>query len=316
MASRWTSFRLFAGVIGLALIPGAAAGLGTLDQQQTATGSSGYAVGLGLDYGQTFTTGATGSLTEVDLLVGTDPSQGGTVSVQIRTVDGEGRPTSNVLATTSLASSQLPSSTSWVTFAFATPAEVVAGAQYAIILRAPDNVVGWEASSSNPYAGGALYASPDGAPYVPIDNYDDDGTFRTYVTPPPSPQCGGLTATKVGTAGNDTLSGTDGVDVIAGLGGDDTIKGLLGNDIICGGDGTDTIDGGSGADKLYGDAGNDTVNGGSGDDSLDGGSGADQVNGGSDKDNLIGGTGSPDKCDGGSGTDSGGSGCETRVSLP
>ncbi|MEA2491311.1 MAG: hypothetical protein QOH21_3103 [Acidobacteriota bacterium] len=43
---------------------------------------------------------------------------------------------------------------------------------------------------------------------------------------------------------------------------------------------------------------------------------ADKLSGGSDKDTLIGGTGSPDTCDGGSGTDSGGSGCETKISLP
>src|SRR2546429_6102587 len=47
--------------------------------------------------------------------------------------------------------------------------------------------------------------------------------------------CNGLTATIVGTTGNDTLVGTAGNDVIAALAGDDTIDGAGGNDVICGG---------------------------------------------------------------------------------
>ena len=62
--------------------------------------------------------------------------------------------------------------------------------------------------------------------------------------------CNGLTATIVGTAGNDTLVGTPGNDVIAGLGGDDTIDGAGGDDVICGGPGNDGITGGAGVDTV------------------------------------------------------------------
>ena len=46
--------------------------------------------------------------------------------------------------------------------------------------------------------------------------------------------CNGVVATRVGTAGNDTLMGTTGPDVIVGFDGNDTIYGLGGNDLLCG----------------------------------------------------------------------------------
>jgi Ca2+-binding RTX toxin-like protein len=163
-----------------------------------------------------------------------------------------------------------------------------------------------------------------------------EGSTAPFVLHPvAAPKCNGLALTKTGTSGSDVLTGTAGPDVIAGLGGNDKITGNSGNDVICGGDGNDTIDagggndkvdagngttntvdGGSGNDTLTGGTGADTLNGGSNDDTLDGAGGADKLSGGSDKDKLTGNTGSPDSCDGGSGTDSGGSGCETRKSIP
>jgi Ca2+-binding RTX toxin-like protein len=83
--------------------------------------------------------------------------------------------------------------------------------------------------------------------------------------------CNGVVATRVGTAGNDTLMGTAGNDVIVGFGGDDTLYGLGGNDLLCGSDGHDTLDGGSGHDTLRGEAGDDTLLGGAGTDVCNGG---------------------------------------------
>jgi len=63
---------------------------------------------------------------------------------------------------------------------------------------------------------------------------------------PAAETCRGLTATMVGTPGNDQLRGTEGNDVVVGLGGNDTIRG----------EGDDTIDGGSGKNNtLHGDEG-------------------------------------------------------------
>ena len=65
-------------------------------------------------------------------------------------------------------------------------------------------------------------------------------------------------ASHVGTAGNDTISGSNAGDWILGLAGADTIDGLLGNDAIQAGAGDDTVTGGGGADTLYGGEGDDT----------------------------------------------------------
>ncbi|HKU50155.1 MAG TPA: calcium-binding protein [Nitrososphaera sp.] len=126
--------------------------------------------------------------------------------------------------------------------------------------------------------------------------------------------CQGLTATIVGTPGNDYINGTAGVDVIVGLGGDDIIYGLRGNDVICGGDGKDKQYGGPGNDTLSGDAGNDTLSGGGGKDKLIGGIGNDTLKGGGGDDNLSGGDGD-DKLYGQAGTDTldGGAGSNVLV---
>ena len=67
-----------------------------------------------------------------------------------------------------------------------------------------------------------------------------------------------MTQTLNGTAGADTLTGTDpgnpanpdGIDTINGLAGNDTLSGLGGDDIIQGGLGADAMDGGAGIDTL------------------------------------------------------------------
>jgi Ca2+-binding RTX toxin-like protein len=105
-----------------------------------------------------------------------------------------------------------------------------------------------------------------------------------------------------GTAGNDTLNGTNGADVIAGFAGDDTISALNGRDLVFGGPGNDTIAGGNGWDLVFGGAGNDTINGENGPDLLRGRSGDDTVDGGDGRDVLFGGWGT-DVLRGGAGND-------------
>ncbi len=121
-----------------------------------------------------------------------------------------------------------------------------------------------------------------------------------------------------GGAGNDTISGSDQIDVISagagndvvyGRGGQDELNGEAGNDHLYGQsanggpDGADWIDGGDGSDYLQGNAGNDT---------LDGGAGSDRINGGADNDSIVGGLGNDaingnlgaDTISGGDGNDS------------
>jgi Ca2+-binding RTX toxin-like protein len=96
------------------------------------------------------------------------------------------------------------------------------------------------------------------------------------------PRCRGQKATKVGTAGDDHISGTEGRDVIVGLGGHDLIESSGGSDIVCGG---------AGDDELYGGTGNDVLVGGAGDDSLIGAEGSDRLLGGPGDNYFVGNAG-------------------------
>lgn len=94
-----------------------------------------------------------------------------------------------------------------------------------------------------------------------------------------------------GTTAGDTITGTDGKDVIKAFKGDDTIDAGTGNDFVGGHRGADTIEGGFGHDHLRGGKGGDTLYGNSGSDRLVGASGADTLFGGAGTDRLIGGAG-------------------------
>ncbi|MCC6706794.1 MAG: FG-GAP repeat protein [Gammaproteobacteria bacterium] len=100
-------------------------------------------------------------------------------------------------------------------------------------------------------------------------------------------------ATRRGTAGNDTLTGTSAAD---------SLLGLAGNDRLSGGGGNDSLDGAAGADQLRGEAGDDRLRGGNDDDLLDGGAGADQLRGDAGNDRLIFDR-ADTRIDGGTGTD-------------
>jgi Ca2+-binding RTX toxin-like protein len=80
---------------------------------------------------------------------------------------------------------------------------------------------------------------------------------------------------RVGTGGNNTLSGGLGNDTLSGLAGNDTLNGGGGRDAMLGGDGNDVLNGGSGRDRLDGGRGNDVLTGGLGLDQLTGGAGND-----------------------------------------
>jgi Ca2+-binding RTX toxin-like protein len=120
-------------------------------------------------------------------------------------------------------------------------------------------------------------------------------------------------------SGDDSVTGSEGAevlttgagnDLVRAGGGDDSIHGGSGLDSLSGGTGNDSLDGGSDADTLLGGSGNDSLTGGMGDDSLDGGEGHDSLDGGSGADTLIGGAGddritagSGDRAEGGAGDD-------------
>jgi hypothetical protein len=178
------------------------------------------------------------------------------------------------------------------------------------------------------------------------DGVDNDGDGQTDAADEGcqagSDLCFGLQAT---IAGNGTVTGTNGDDVIITGNGDDTVDGKGGNDRICtrggddhvrGGTGNDRINSGNGTDNTGGHAGDDIVQstggdddvqggdgmdrvqGGEGNDTLNGGDGSDSVQGQGDNDLLAGNAGAPDYCDGGTGTDqaTANSGCEVTANVP
>jgi Ca2+-binding RTX toxin-like protein len=121
-------------------------------------------------------------------------------------------------------------------------------------------------------------------------------------------------------AGNDTINGTEGDDVIVDAGGSNTINGRGGNDVICSGSGNDVIDagagndlvvdkggsntvaGGGGNDQVTAGTGNDTIHGGAGDDTISAGNGNNALNTGDGNDRITTGSGN-DKVDSGTGND-------------
>ena len=132
---------------------------------------------------------------------------------------------------------------------------------------------------------------------------NNSDTEQTVVQDPSGgATCAGKPATITGTAGPETLEGTNKRDVIAAGGGDDLVRGLDGKDIICGGAGFDRIRGQRGGDVLRGGSGNDRLRGGPGDDRIAGNGGDDRLAGGAGDDLLRGGRGN-DTCRGGPGTD-------------
>ena len=85
-----------------------------------------------------------------------------------------------------------------------------------------------------------------------------------------------MTKIKIGTAGNDALTGdANDTNIILGLAGDDILTGGKFADLLVGGAGNDTLIGGAGNDVLSGNDGDDVLDGGAGNDILIGDLGID-----------------------------------------
>lgn len=124
-----------------------------------------------------------------------------------------------------------------------------------------------------------------------------DGRANAIVDQPFTSEAGQRADTLDGRGGNDTLTSTDGLDLLLGGGGNDlleasggtvTARGSSGSDRLLGGYGNDVLDGGSGRDRLYGSRGTDQLFGGFGTDLLDGAGGNDTLLGGPGRDRLFG----------------------------
>jgi Ca2+-binding RTX toxin-like protein len=112
----------------------------------------------------------------------------------------------------------------------------------------------------------------------------------------------GLGSDVEGGAGNDTIVGGFGDDVIRGGAGNDGLDGNTGNDTLKGADGDDFMSGGAGPDSLEGGDGNDNLNGNEDGDTIVAGDGKDTLAGNDGNDRLEAGKGA-DGLDGGDGDD-------------
>jgi hypothetical protein len=151
---------------------------GLLDQHQEVVEPIAAASPLSSYLAQTFTAGTSGALDTVELSLCLDlpPYYTDTASVRIESV-ANGIPTGTVLA--SGAPVILDSaSCRWVPFAFSSPAQVIAGTPYAIVMLAP--TPHWGLS---PEASGDLYPRGQALSNGFVYSDPSDFAFRTYVRP-------------------------------------------------------------------------------------------------------------------------------------
>jgi hypothetical protein len=182
------------------LYAGAALAESQLDQQQPNSPLGNYfSVTNSNPAAQTFTAGVSGSLDKVSVHItevfdcgegsgDCDPSlfSPGDLIAEIRTVDGSGQPTETVLGSGSVPDNFSPDVNTWADIVLSQPAEVSAGTQYALVLRAPsageNSYYAWFLDSTDPYAGGyGWHSNPFQGWIGPFEAVDF--AFKTYVSP-------------------------------------------------------------------------------------------------------------------------------------
>jgi hypothetical protein len=153
-----------------------------------------------VEWAQTFTAGVTGDLWRVDLRVGRNLEVDQPLFMDIRTVNA-GLPTESNLGSNILASMTIPASavpipqfygySDFTEFTFSSPAPVIAGEQYAIVLRSeqfsnPPSFLAYRlitaSTSFEAYTGGAAYVRVDAGWEEP--SVKNDIQFRTFVAVP------------------------------------------------------------------------------------------------------------------------------------
>ncbi|MBV8857388.1 MAG: carboxypeptidase regulatory-like domain-containing protein [Acidobacteria bacterium] len=132
--------------------------------------------------GQTFRAGVTGNLTRFSTLLGITSGTSGTITVEIRDLNGTA-PGNTVLATGTLGPVTNVGTAAPYTVTFSTPAAVVAGTSYAVVLRTSvGNTVFGVRGSGNGYANGALFTTTtSGGAWTATAN---DLYFTTFMTTP------------------------------------------------------------------------------------------------------------------------------------
>jgi hypothetical protein len=135
--------------------------------------------------GQTFRAGVTGNLTKMSVGLGLASGTSGTITVEIRNLNGV-NPGTTVLATTTVGPVTNVGTAALYTTTFATPAAVVSGTSYSVVLRTSvgSTVFGVRGSTAggSTMANGQVFTTTNSGTTwtaVAADLY-----FTTYVTPP------------------------------------------------------------------------------------------------------------------------------------
>jgi hypothetical protein len=129
---------------------------------------------------QTFTAIASGKLVRAELRLTEPAGSLGDYVLRLSTVNGAGFPTNSVLAAAEVLDLDVPSGQSTVTFTFDSPASVVAGTDYALVLTRPgaDELV-WAGHTGNSCDGTAFLSPTQNDPFVAVGNIDF--VFKTFV---------------------------------------------------------------------------------------------------------------------------------------
>lgn len=145
------------------------------------SGGSGSSNDGNVRFAQTFTALASGPLVKAELLVEKEAGSTGDFILRLSVVDGSGFPTNDVLAVSVAADASVPDGVSTVTFSFASPATVVAGTEYALVLTRPGgDFIGAFGQTGNPCAGQRFF-SPDQKQPFQLDSSGFDLGFTTFV---------------------------------------------------------------------------------------------------------------------------------------
>ena len=171
------------------------AGAGTLDQSQPVISNVAVFVSNQFHPAQTFTAGIGGRLDQVDIAVSRAGASTQPLQVEIRAVTGGAPSNAAALSSATVAAASIPLSSNpgFVSVPFASPAQVTAGTQYAIVVSSAAcgfvNCYVWGAGpSGSSYAAGSGFQSPDsGATWPPLNAFGSmDLTFKTYVASVPT----------------------------------------------------------------------------------------------------------------------------------
>jgi hypothetical protein len=130
---------------------------------------------------QTFTALGSGQLARADLQIRKLEETFGDYILQLGAVDAFAVPTDEVLAATSVANFTVPDGESTVSFVFATPAAVVAGTRYALVLTRPgSNQLVWTGHGGDTCGGRAFLSVTQNEVFQPVDT-ELDLNFTTFV---------------------------------------------------------------------------------------------------------------------------------------